>query len=263
MFKKQYFFAIMSTLLLSVISVPLALDYSTEAKQGIRTEVTESQQDLKTKPADFQKHKDLSPDVMAGEKIISKSTTLNKAAVTVSKGHVSRKHVTRKHVSRGGTSRSKEVQLLSWFKVDKLFGIGDVATLIDVATGLQIKVQRTYGHNHADVEALTTQDTETLEKVAGGSWNWTRRPIIVEIGGYRIAGSITAMPHAGREDMPANIVVNGRSGDFGSGVNLDAVKGNGMDGHFDIHFYGSKTHSTDRVDEEHQEAIQKAYKTGK
>jgi len=31
-----------------------------------------------------------------------------------------------------------------------------------------------------------------------------------------------------------------------------------MDGHFDIHFLGSKTHGTNKVDSNHQNAVKKA-----
>ena len=279
MFTKKSFAALTTALLLTTFSVQPAFAYSDSAviKQGMRnSNVTELQRDLKTlgffiasptgyfgsitKSAvvGFQKRYGLSPDGVAGKNTISKITSLKKANTTVSRGSVSRRST-----SRGETAQSKEIQLLPWFgKVDKLYEIGDVATVIDVETGLKIQIKRTYGYNHPDVETLTTKDTETLKRAAGGSWNWIRRPVIVEIDGYKIAGSLTAMPHAGRDDMPANKVVNSRSGGYGRGENLDAVKGNGMDGQFDIHFYGSKTHSTNRVDDAHQEAIKKAYKLG-
>jgi hypothetical protein len=31
-----------------------------------------------------------------------------------------------------------------------------------------------------------------------------------------------------------------------------------MNGHFDIHFYGSRTHETNRVDSAHQKMVKKA-----
>ena len=40
------------------------------------------------------------------------------------------------------------------------------------------------------------------------------------------------MFHAGVDSKPANVYVNNRSGGYGYGQNLDAVKGNGADGHF-------------------------------
>ena len=33
---------------------------------------------------------------------------------------------------------------------------------------------------------------------------------------------------------------------------------NNFDGHFCIHFYNSRTHGTDRVDEDHQNAVARA-----
>lgn len=158
----------------------------------------------------------------------------------------------------------QKVQLIPWFgEGENIFSIGTVATVIDVDTGVSFKVQRTYGYNHADVETLTLEDTDKLKAIAGGSWNWIRRAIILEIGEYRIAASIAPMPHAGRDDMPANIYVSDRSQGYGYGANLDTIKGNGIDGHMDIHLYGSRTHSSNSVNSDHQAMIQKAYNSDK
>lgn len=157
----------------------------------------------------------------------------------------------------------KPIELTPWFgKVNKIYAKDDIATVIDVETGMTMQVKRTGGSNHADVETMTTADTTTLLKIASGSWNWTRRPVIVEIDGHRFAGSLTAMPHAGRDDQPARVSVSKRSEGYGRGTNWDSVKGNEMDGHFDIHFYGSKTHGSHQVDPDHQAAIRKAFRSG-
>jgi peptidoglycan hydrolase-like protein with peptidoglycan-binding domain len=261
-------------MLITAFSIQPTFAYSSGAvlKQGMRhSDVTELQQDLKqfgfftasptgyfghmTKNSviSFQKQYSLSVDGIAGNETISKINSLKSEYQAVSRGSV----------SRDKSTHSIEIELLPWFEtVDKIYGIGDVAAVTDIETGLSMQIKRTYGSNHADVETLTKEDTATLKKAAGGSWNWTRRPVIVEIDGYRIAGSLTAMPHAGRDDKPANAYINERSGGYGSGTNLDAIKGNDMDGHFDIHFYGSKTHGTNSVNKAHQEAIEKAYKSG-
>ncbi|MDW7672404.1 MAG: peptidoglycan-binding protein, partial [Bacillota bacterium] len=123
-------------------------------------------------------------------------------------------------------------------------------------------VKRTYGTNHADVEALTKEDTGVMKQTAGGEWSWTRRPVIVEVHGVRIAASIALMPHAGRDDLPALQTVNNRSGGFGRGTNLDEVKGNDMHGHVDLHFLGSKGHASGRVDSKHQAAVKEAHQSG-
>lgn len=161
-------------------------------------------------------------------------------------------------VSKGG-----KAELLSWFGgAENVFSIGSVAKVIDVDTGISFSVKRTYGYNHADVETMTAGDTETLKKIAGG-FNWTRRAIIVEVNGRRLAASMAPMPHAGLDSKPANAQVSGRSGGYGTGDNLDTVKGNAMDGHFDIHFYNSRTHGSNKVDSNHQAMVQKAYRSGK
>ncbi len=165
-------------------------------------------------------------------------------------------------VTRGNTTRTPskgEIQLRPWFgDIEHFYARGQVATIVDVATGLVFQAQRTYGTNHADMETSSKEDTEILKQIAGGEWNWVRRPIIVEVHGVRLAASMTARPHAGLDQLPALQTVSNRSGGFGRGMNLDEIKGNGMDGHFDIHFLKSKTHGSNSIDSDHQKAIQKA-----
>lgn len=205
----------------------------------------------------FQNNNSLSADGIAGSDSLQKISELKNSAPISPEG-ISRDQ----SVSTELLPNSK-VQLLPWFdQVNKIYAKGDTATVIDIETGLSMQIKRTYGTNHADVETLTQQDTDTLLNIAGGSWNWTRRAVIVEIDGYRIAGSLTAMPHAGRDDQPANAIVSGRSGGYGRGSNLDAVKDNGMNGQFDIHFFGSRTHRSNRVDKQHQAEIQEAFDSG-
>lgn len=157
--------------------------------------------------------------------------------------------------SKGSSSTNYK---LPWSTASKIFAIGTTATVYDIATGLSFRVKRTYGHNHADTETLTAKDTATMKKIFGGSWSWDRRAVIITVGGQKIAASIAGMPHAGSEKYAANKYVSSRSGGFGRGENLDAVKGNNMSGHFDVHFYGSKTHETNRSDPQHQAMVKKA-----
>jgi hypothetical protein len=163
-------------------------------------------------------------------------------------------------VSRGVAHRSKEVVMLPWFdRVEEIFGIGIIAKVTDVATGTSFKVERTYGHNHADVETLTKEDTQVLLDIIGGKWNWDRRAVIVEVNGYRLAASMAPMPHAGLDEAPEDIWVEDRSDGYKAGYNLDRIKENDMEGHFDIHFYQSRTHGTDTVNQQHQDMVLEAY----
>lgn len=150
----------------------------------------------------------------------------------------------------------KTGELISWWDGgNQAMPIGEPITVIDVQTGKSFKAMRTYGHNHGDMETLTNADTLIMLEIWGGSWNWERRPVVVISKGRAIAASSTGMPHAGLDNAPAEAMVSGRSGGFGRGLNLDKIKNNGMDGHFDIHLLNSRTHGSNRVDARHQAAI--------
>lgn len=150
-------------------------------------------------------------------------------------------------------------ELISWWDGgNQAVPMGQVITLVDVWTGKSFKAIRTYGHNHADMEAATLADAQIMKSIWGGSWSWERRPTVAVINGRAIAASCAGMPHAGLDSVAAEVTVSNRSGGFGRGMNLDKVKGNGMDGHFDLHLLNSKTHGSNRVDAKHQAMIQQA-----
>ncbi len=153
-----------------------------------------------------------------------------------------------------------EVVLLDWWEEgDKLFEKDIPVAVIDVDTGKSFGAARTYGSNHADVETLAPEDTEIMKEIWGGQWSWERRAVIVVINGKKYAASASGMPHAGLDSLPDSEWVDNRSADYGTGANLDKIKGNNMDGHFDIHFLNSRTHGTDRIDDKHQQMVQKAF----
>jgi peptidoglycan hydrolase-like protein with peptidoglycan-binding domain len=157
------------------------------------------------------------------------------------------------------TDSKGKIEVLDWWtKANKAFARGSAAKVIDVRTGKSFNIRRTYGGNHADCETLTKEDTKIMKEIWGGSFNWSRRPVIVEVNGRFLAASMAGMPHAGLDNKPANVTVSNRSLGYGRGVNLDAVKNNNMSGHFDIHFKNSRTHGSNRVDAAHQKAIKEA-----
>ena len=88
-----------------------------------------------------------------------------------------------------------------------------------------------------DCEPLTSGDTAKMKKVFGGSWDWARRPILILYNGHVYAASMNGMPHEEK-----------------------VTQGNDFDGHFCIHFYKSKTHGSNKVDNDHQEAVYEASK---
>ena len=71
-----------------------------------------------------------------------------------------------------------------------------------------------------------------MKSIYGGSWSWNRRPILVKYNGHVYAASMNGMPHG-----------------------TTTITNNNFPGHFCIHFYGSKTHGTKRVDATHQNCV--------
>jgi hypothetical protein len=147
---------------------------------------------------------------------------------------------------------------LDWFKeVRNIWKRGMDAVVTDVDTGKSFQVKRTYGTNHADVEPLTKEDTQIIKEIWGG-FSWKRRAVVVQIGDYTIAASMTAMPHAGVDSAPAGKYVSGRSEGYGWGYNLDKIKNNCASGVMDIHFKNSRTHSTNTMQKSQQDMVKKA-----
>lgn len=126
-------------------------------------------------------------------------------------------------------------EILAWEQVDKIFPRMAKAKVRDLETGLSFDIQRRAGSLHADVQPLTSEDSKIFKEIYGGNWSWKRRAVILEKGDYKIAASMNGMPH-------------------GQG----AIRGNNFPGHFCIHFYNSKVHSSKKVDTAHQLMIWKA-----
>lgn len=164
--------------------------------------------------------------------------------------------------STSSTSAGSSKYLMPWFSVvNKIFPRGMTAKIYDIDSGLSFNIRRSFGENHADCEPLTAADTKIMKEIYGGTWSWSRHAIIVTLNdgkNTKIAASMNGMPHAGVDSKPADITVTGRSSGYGTGINLDEVKGNDMDGHFCVHFLGSKLHVNNKVDPEHQKMVQKA-----
>ncbi|NLP46418.1 MAG: hypothetical protein GX347_05140 [Epulopiscium sp.] len=144
-----------------------------------------------------------------------------------------------------------------WSQVQYIFPRGADALVTDVDTGKSFSIRRTFGTNHADIEPLTQKDTDIIKSIWNG-FSWERRAVVVSIGNYKLAGSMTAMPHAGVDAAPGLATVNNRSGGYGRGTNLDLVKNNGINGHMDIHFLNSRTHGTNVMQKVHQDMVKKA-----
>lgn len=142
-----------------------------------------------------------------------------------------------------------------WTEAQYVIPTGANFEVVDLKTGKSFSARRTTGANHADCEALTTTDTNKIKDIWGGSFSWTKRPVLIKYNGRKIAASMSAMPHAGNDSAAAGVWTSWRSGDYGAGTNFDWIKNNGMNGHFDIHFLNSTTHKDGTIDTGHQANI--------
>lgn len=136
-----------------------------------------------------------------------------------------------------------DIVSMDWFEnVDGFFNrssgtfkVGATAVVTDVKTGICYTVRRLGGSNHADVEPLTAFDAWQMYRIYNKNWSWTRRAAVVTVGGKNIAASINGMPHGGEN-----------------------ISNNSFVGHSCIHFTNSRTHGTNRVDPDHQAAVNSA-----
>lgn len=152
-------------------------------------------------------------------------------------------------------------QLIDYEEALEIFAEGEVAEVLDIYTGITYNIRRIEGGftTIGDVETLTIEDTNKLLETTGGTWSIVRRPIIITIGEYKIAASISPFEHSGSEEYDYLEVIDNRTGSTGSGVNLDYIRDNGLIGVVDIYFYNSLTPGLNRVDERHQEMVLEAY----
>jgi peptidoglycan DL-endopeptidase LytF len=118
-----------------------------------------------------------------------------------------------------------------WTEAQYVVPIGRTFKVIDFATGKTFMVKRTTGANHADCETVTTRDS-TIAKGIWNGYSWKERPVIIELDGRKIAASMSFMPH-----------------------DVDYIKNNGINGHFDIHFKNSTRHKDGKIDYDHQKQV--------
>lgn len=127
-------------------------------------------------------------------------------------------------------------EFLSWEQVNPLFPKYSKATVVDLDTGSNFRVQRRGGTYHADVQPLTAEDTAVMKAIYNGKWSWQRKAVIVQLDdGRRIAASMNGMPHGGGSIYDNNFI-----------------------GHSCIHFRDSKTHGSRKVNMAHQIMVWKA-----
>ncbi len=135
------------------------------------------------------------------------------------------------------SSWKSKVVKMDWYKGgSSVLKKGKYGYIYDIKSGLTIKIKRMGGHNHADVEPATKADTAKLKSLGSG-YSWKSRAVILIAGGKYVAAAINTMPHGDQ-----------------------TIKNNGYNGQFCLHMVNSKTHCSDKVNDNHQAAIKKAYR---
>lgn len=210
---------------ISQITVP-----NTTAKGSSGKHVLALQQALKikgyyTKPIDSKYGNDTAAAVKAFQKAkgLSQTGTADNATIKALFG-------------KNAANYTLKTERLDWFNgKQNTIPRGATFQVKDVATGKVFTVRRWAGAHHLDAEPMTAQDTATLKSIYGGSWSWARRAILVKYNGHVYAASMNGMPHG-----------------------TTTISNNNFAGHFCIHFYKSRTHESNVVDANHQNAVSRA-----
>jgi peptidoglycan hydrolase-like protein with peptidoglycan-binding domain len=102
----------------------------------------------------FQRKYGLTPDGVIGASSLNKMSSLGLI-----------KYSSNQAISRGSVTRKGFGEHVDWWSEvkDKLINRGDNVVVQDFNTGKQFNIKVTYGTNHADVEALTANDTNIMK----------------------------------------------------------------------------------------------------
>lgn len=135
-------------------------------------------------------------------------------------------------------STTSGTQSLDWYGVGfDLVNANKSLKVYDINTGVSWGATYINGKNHADVIPASQEDSQKLtnNNITG---SYVRRPVLVTIAGTQYAGSMYAVGHG------------------------DTSYCNYFKGVMCIHFTGSQTHGSGKVDSDHQSAIGDALNYG-
>lgn len=140
-------------------------------------------------------------------------------------------------VTLGNCAWADKVVEMDWFEGgSEVLATDDYGYIYDIDTGIVVRIKREWGHNHADVEPATAEDTRKLLEIAGGKFSWDSHAVILIANGQYVAAAINTMPHGAQ-----------------------TLRDNGYNGQFCLHTTNSITHRSHRVNQEHAKAIERAY----
>jgi peptidoglycan hydrolase-like protein with peptidoglycan-binding domain len=126
-------------------------------------------------------------------------------------------------------------ELVDWSEVKTLLLVGKSYLVHDFNTGTTWNMTFIGGENHAEMECTSADDTYAYRNAFGDEFNYSKRPVVIEIDGRLIAASLQGYPHGN-----------------------DEVSNNDMAGHACMFFNGSLSHVGNLPDVEHQALVYKA-----
>ena len=144
-------------------------------------------------------------------------------------------------------SQKTEILDLKFESLDLIFPINSQFEIFDMHSSSSFMATRTGGKNHFDIEPVDFENAQIIQQIAAENnsaesqiWSWTRHPVIVKLNEHAfLPASIAYYPH-GHTKNP--VITNG---------------------HFCLHFAGSKTDGTNMVDDFHQKCVAYAKRNGK
>lgn len=155
---------------------------------------------------------------------------------------------------------------VTWPVIDGWIPIGSVFTIEDDSSGTKFKVKRTWGHEHADVEPLTSNDMSIIRKIypkPDNFWSAEFHKVKVHINDQIIPAAFMTFPHAGTDGGPSDVVsvkdLTGYTSDKDNTSdiyseetnripNRNSIRDNDASGHMCLYFRGSKNHITGKPD---------------
>ncbi|MBQ6692952.1 MAG: peptidoglycan-binding protein [Clostridia bacterium] len=126
-------------------------------------------------------------------------------------------------------------ELLIWNEVKDKLTEGITYSVTDYNTGTQFDMVYCGGEGHAEMECANTVDTAAFKETFGGEYNYSKRPVVINVGGTMVAASLQGYPHG-----------------------EDSIAANEMAGHACMFFEGSLSHVGTLPDVEHAAQVRKA-----
>ena len=86
-------------------------------------------------------------------------------------------------------------ELVGWEQVQALLELNASYTITDYNTGETFSMVYVGGEHHAEMECADAFNAGIFREVFGGEYNYSKRPVVISIGGRSIAASLYGWPH--------------------------------------------------------------------